>query len=155
MNRQEFKIFPIGKVRRDESGIRLEIGGEFKDGLLELEKFSHVIVLWWAHGHDNEEDRKIMETALPYAENTRAGVFACRAEYRPNPIAVTVCPISDIDQNKGIINIKGIDAIDYSPILDLKPYIPVCDRVDDFTIPKWFTGWPTCLPEKGLQLEYD
>jgi len=155
MNKTEFKLFPIGKVRRDEKKIRLEIAGEFKSGLLKLDSFSHVIVIWWADRHDNLKDREIVETDLPYVENTRAGVFACRAEYRPNPIAVTVCPISHIDHEKGIINVKGIDAMDNSPILDLKPYIPVCDRVEEFKIPDWFTGWPSSLPEDGLQLNYD
>ncbi len=73
MNKTEFKVFPIGEVKRDDQEIRLQIADEFKDGLLKLDSFSHVIVIWWADKHDNEKDRNIVETDLPYVENTRAG----------------------------------------------------------------------------------
>jgi len=155
MNKTKFDVFQIGDVKRSEEEVILKIDDDFKGGLKELDQFSHVIVIWWAHKHDNEKDRKIVVTDLPYAESTRAGVFACRAEYRPNPIAITVCPITEINIDNGLVKVKGIDAMDGSPILDLKPYIPVCDRVDDFKIPNWFQGWPTCLPDEGLQLNYE
>jgi len=79
-----------------------------------------------------------MQCELPYAPGTIAGVFACRAEYRPNPIALTTSEISSIDESKGIIKITDIDAYDNSPILDLKGYIHVCDRVKDVRVPPWF-----------------
>jgi len=152
MKKKGFSIFPIGKVERSEKEISLKLEDSYQSGLKKLDQFSHVIVIWWAHKHDNKKDRLIMETVLPYAKNTKAGVFACRSEYRPNPIAATVCPISEINIDENTVKIKGIDAVDGTPILDLKPYIPVCDKVDDFKIPDWFKGWPTSLPEDGLQL---
>jgi tRNA (Thr-GGU) A37 N-methylase len=81
-----YQVYPIGYVRRSESGIYLEIGDSFRPALKQLEHFSHVIVFWWADRHDNEESRSIMQTEPPYAEGKLTGVFACRAEYRPNPI---------------------------------------------------------------------
>ena len=114
--------------------------------------FSHVIVLWWVSGHDTPESREITRCELPYAPGTEAGVFACRSEYRPNPIGVTVCPIIDVDEPFGRVTVADIDAFDSSPILDMKPYIGVTDRVREIRVPDWFEGWPEWLPDEGLGL---
>ena len=79
-------------------------------------------------------------------------MFACRAEYRPNPIGVTVCPVIDVDEASGTVTVADIDAFDGTPIVDLKPYIGVTDRVRDVTTPPWFEDWPEWLPEEGLGL---
>ena len=151
---KEMKISSIGTVIRSENEIMLKLEKKYKSGLTSLEKFSHVIVVWWADGHEDEQSRQQLVTQLPYAPGQEAGVFACRAEYRPNPIAITICPIKEVDLDIGIVKIAGIDARNNSPILDLKPYIPVCDRVNNSRIPDWFKGWPLELPANGLQLEY-
>lgn len=153
MGIKEFKIHEIGQIKRG-ADITIQLKEEYRKGLLKAEEFSHINVLWWVNGHDKKDSRSICVTDLPYAENTEAGVFACRSEYRPNPIAVTVCPVKKIDREKGILTISNIDAFDGSPVLDIKPYIPVCDRVEKFRIPDWFKGWPEWLPEDGLGLEY-
>jgi tRNA (Thr-GGU) A37 N-methylase len=54
-------------------------------------------------------------------------VFACRAEHRPTPFAVSTCKIISIDETNGRIQLEYIDAIDGTPLLDIKPYFPVCD----------------------------
>jgi tRNA-Thr(GGU) m(6)t(6)A37 methyltransferase TsaA len=140
---------PIGVVKRRDDVV-LEIDPPYRPALAKLDEFSHVIVLWWATGHDNPESREIMRCELPYAPGVEAGVFACRAEYRPNPIGITVCPITGIDEAAGVVTVADIDAFDDTPILDLKPYIGVTDRVQDVTVPGWFEGWPEWLPEEGL-----
>ena len=140
---------PIGRVVRGEA-ITLQIEEPYRAALAQLGGFSHLIVLWWAHLHDNPGSREILRCELPYAPGVEAGVFACRAEYRPNPIAVTVCPIREIDEGAGRVTVADIDALDGTPILDLKPYIPVTDRVEHVTTPPWFDGWPEWLPEEGL-----
>ena len=151
---KEMKLKQIGAVSREENAIKVKLDDSFKAGLTNLSKFSHVHIIWWADGHDNEKSRSHLVTDLPYAPGEKAGVFACRAEYRPNPIAITVCPILEIDEKKGVVTIAGIDARDETPVLDLKPYIPVCDKVNQSKTPNWFEGWPQELPETGLQLEY-
>jgi len=150
----EMKLQKIGVVRREESTIIIKLETEFKNGLINLDKFSHVHILWWADGHEDEKSRQTLVTELPYAPGEEAGVFACRAEYRPNPIAITICPIIAVDMKNGVVKVAGIDARNNTPVLDLKPYIPVCDRVHNSTTPNWFEGWPQELPETGLQLEY-
>jgi len=145
---------PIGTVSRSADAVTVQIAVTYRPGLRQLDRFSHVIVLWWASGHDAPQSRSIMTTQLPYAPGVEAGVFACRSEYRPNPIALTVCKILEVDEQEGRIVVGDIDAFDGTQILDLKPYFPVCDRVKNATIPHWLAGWPNWLPERGLGLEY-
>jgi tRNA-Thr(GGU) m(6)t(6)A37 methyltransferase TsaA len=145
-------IRPIGRVQRSDDGVCLAIDGPYRDGLLELDRFSHVIVLWWVSGHDNPESRSITTTELPYAPGVTAGVFACRSEYRPNPIASTVCVMRDVDPEAGVVALADIDAFDGTPVLDLKPYIPVIDRVENPAYPEWYAGWGDWLPPDGIGL---
>jgi len=145
----DITLHPIGTVVRDEH-VTLQIDDRYRPALAHLSDFSHVIVLWWVTGHDTPESREITRCELPYAPGVEAGVFACRSEYRPNPIGVTVCPIVDVDETFGRVTVADIDAFDGTPILDLKPYIGVTDRVREITVPAWFDGWPEWLPDEGL-----
>ena len=94
-----------------------------------------------------------MDCIPPYGQNPpKTGVFATRAEYRPNPIALTTAQILDVDHKKGIIEVQNLDAFDNTPVLDLKAYFPVCDRVKYATIPEWIVGWPEWFPDEGMGL---
>ena len=143
---------PIGTVSRTADAVTVHLDEPYRPGLRQLDRFSHVIVLWWASGHDAPQSRSIVTTQLPYAPGVEAGVFACRSEYRPNPIGITVCPIRHIDEESGVVEVADIDAFDGTPVLDLKPYIGVTDRVEAPRVPAWFDGWPEWLPEEGLGL---
>ncbi len=151
-SKQTFQMFPIGYVRRDDKNIRLEILEPFRPALKQLNHFSHVMVFWWAHKHDNEKSRTILQCEPPYAKDKITGVFATRAEYRPNPIAMTTCKILNVNENKGIITVADIDAYDGTTIVDLKAYFPVCDRVKEAKLPKWLSDWPEWMPEEGIGL---
>lgn len=137
-----FILNPIGQVHVTKEKFSIEIAKPYRAGLKELNHFSHVIVSWWATEQDNSQSRAIIETKLPYASNIVAGVFACRSEYRPNPIGITVCYCQNIDLEKGLIEVPYIDAFDKTPVIDLKPYFPVSDRVRDFKVPSWVENWP-------------
>lgn len=141
------QLNPIGTIHTANGEFKLKINEAYREGLKELNQFSHVIVIWWASEHDNEKSRSLTTTQLPYADNKEAGVFACRSEYRPNPVAITTCACLDIDMDNGIITIPYIDAFDKSPIIDLKAYFPVLDRVRDFKVPQWVEGWPEWVEE--------
>ena len=152
-NQTKFQINPIGSVRRKEDGVYLELDKEYAPAIKELNHFSHVQVLWWADKHDNEKSRNIMQITPPYGENPPVtGVFATRAEYRPNPIGITVAKIEDVNVNDGIVKVQNLDAFDGTPIIDLKAYFPVCDRVKDASIPEWLVGWPEWFPDEGFGL---
>jgi len=152
MKEETFEMYPIGYIRRLENGIHLEILEPFRPALKQLDHFTHVMVFWWADKHDNEKSRSIMQTEPPYAQGKVTGVFATRAEYRPNPIAMTTCKILEIDEGNGIVRVTNIDAYDGTRVVDLKAYFPVCDRVKEADIPEWLSGWPEWMPEEGLGL---
>ncbi len=137
-----YTLYPIGYVRQSEEFCTLEILEPYRPGLKELMQFSHVIVAWWADQGDNPQQRGTLQADLPYARGTTAGVFACRAEYRPNPIALTTCYILEVDEQNGVITLPWMDAFDGTPVLDLKPYIPISDRIRDVKVAEWFKDWP-------------
>ncbi len=146
--KKELKIFPIGNVKSKNGEFAIEIMEEYRPGLKQLENFSHIHVLWWAHGVASKRWRKKLICVPPYGENTpETGVFATRAEYRPNPIAMTIVQILNVDMDNGLIVIPYIDAFDGTPVLDIKGYFPVCDRIRDSSIPPWLKGWPDWFEE--------
>lgn len=150
-NSIEYKFVQIGEVKSDEGAgvFEVHIDTPYRDALKMLASFSHVIVFWWADGHDNPSDRAILTTELPYAPGVEAGVFACRSEYRPNPICITTMPILGLDELSGVVTLPWIDARDGSPVLDLKPYTPVSDRIRDFRVAPWMQEWPQWMEEAG------
>ena len=148
--KKTYRVHPIGVVRRLENEIQLEILEPYRPGLKQLDHFSHVMVLWWADKMDTEEYRSTMKCKPPYAGEHLTGVFATRAEYRPNPVALTTCKILAVDEMNGILTIANIDAFDGTPVVDLKAYFPVCDRVQDVHIPDWLADWPDWMPDEGL-----
>lgn len=152
-----FEIRPIGTVHRPETGFYLQLDEAFRPGLKQLEHFSHLIVLWWATEQDTPEARSQITCYPPYAPDKHTGLFATRSEYRPNPVGMTVCEITGIDEEKGIVEVRNIDAFEGTPIVDLKGYFPVCDRVNGATIPDWLDWGIDHLPDEGMGLfeEYE
>lgn len=144
MSAPTYQLHPIGVVRAVGQRYQLHIAPPYRPALRHLDQFSHVMVLWWGHHHDNPTDRATLQANLPYAPGVRAGVFACRAEYRPNPILLTTCFLFGVDEPTGIVDLAHIDAKDGTPILDLKPYIPMSDRVREVSVPDWLAMLPDC-----------
>ena len=146
-----FQLHPIGTVRAsDEDGSYfLQIDKPYRPALKQMAQFSHILIFWWADQMDTQEYRGMMTTELPYAPGVEAGVFACRSEYRPNPIAVTTMMVLDVDEENGIVVLPWIDAFDGTPILDLKPYIPISDRIRDFKVADWLADWPEWMEDAG------
>ncbi|MBC7238424.1 MAG: tRNA (N6-threonylcarbamoyladenosine(37)-N6)-methyltransferase TrmO, partial [Chloroflexi bacterium] len=94
-----------------------------------IEKATHLIVLYWCH----MARRDVLVTKTPYGPEER-GVFACRSPSRPNPIAFCVADVVKVERNRVIV--KGLDAVDGSPLLDVKPYSASLDCVSEARI-----GW--------------
>lgn len=152
--RQEtYQLVPIGQIRRQDGQVCLEIHEPFRPALKQLDHFSHVMVFWWADRFDNEEGRSCLQCQPPYAEQVVTGVFATRSPLRPNPIAMTTCTLLGLDEADGSVRVTDIDALDGTPIVDLKAYFPVCDRVREAHIPEWLVGWPEWMPDDGMGLE--
>lgn len=148
-----YQVHPIGIVRRNGDSVQVQIDAAYRPALKQLEHFSHVMVFWWADQLDSEEYRTMLQSRPPYAEEHLTGVFATRAPYRPNPIAMTTCKLLGSDEASGVVRVAAIDAHDGTPVVDLKAYFPVCDRVQTAHIPVWLAGWPEWMPEEGIDLE--
>lgn len=146
------ELQPIGYVRHGqpddvvkeswaEMASQIEIAGEFAEGLERIEGFSHLIVLYWMHriregGRSilQIKPRGLMRHGLTLEELPQIGVFASDAPVRPNPIGLTVVELLGREGNT--LNIKGLDAYDGAPVLDIKPYTE--DRiVPDARMASW------------------
>lgn len=142
------QVYPIGRVRATGRNGAVWIAEPFRSALKQLDKFSHLIVIWWADRSDRPGRRAILTTNPPYARNRETGVFACRSPYRPNPVALTTCRIVGVDPEKGLVRVRNLDARAGTPVIDLKAYFPVCDRVKKAQIPEWCPrSWPEWVTE--------
>ena len=150
---EKFEIYPIGKVHRVENGIELRIDEPYRPALKELDKFSHVMVFWWAEQFNTPEYRQMLTCNPPYAPEYLTGMFATRSPIRPNPVMMTTCKILEVDEGKGLVLVSDLDAFEGTPLVDLKAYFPVCDRVREAHIPAWLADWPEWMPETGIGLE--
>jgi tRNA (Thr-GGU) A37 N-methylase len=86
----------------------------------------------------------------PYKASPKMlGTFATRSPERPNPIGLTCAYVTYIDAENGKIGLAYIDAKDGTPILDIKPYTPSFDRVENPIVPQWCADWPKNLETSG------
>ena len=146
----EIKVFPIGKIENDNSGFKIILDPMYKEGLKGLADYSHVQVLWWFDGCDNQKDRGTLIEQKPYKNGPEEiGVFALHSPERPNPIAVSNVNIAYVDEESGTVGLYYIDAFPGSPVLDLKPYTPSIDRIESPVVPKWCSHWPKSYEESG------
>ena len=102
-------------AKHDQEGV-LEILPEFEQGLTDIEGFSHLFVIWMFH---KVEGYALMGT--PPTDDRPHGVFATRSPYRPNPIGLTVVEL--IRREGPRLYVRGVDMLDGTPILDIKPYL--------------------------------
>lgn len=147
-----FDIKPVGTVNRTDNHVELKVGDEFKDGLLGLDQFSHICVLWWGTREYVAPNRTKMTLNPPYAPDKTMGLFATRAEFHPNPICLTTCPVSSVDVENGIVRIANIDADHGTPVIDIKGYYPVFDRAEQAKCPDWGFEMPDSVPDTGVEI---
>ncbi|MFZ2088241.1 MAG: tRNA (N6-threonylcarbamoyladenosine(37)-N6)-methyltransferase TrmO [Desulfobaccales bacterium] len=130
------QINPIGVVKRQGDRARIEIRPELAPALEGLEGFSHVWVLYWFHKNDRPEERAILKVhPRRNPENPLTGVFGTRAPVRPNLTGLSACRIVSLKNN--VLEVEGLDALEDSPVLDLKPYLPSIDALPKARTPEW------------------
>lgn len=113
---QNSKEIPKGLgVKHDAEGV-LEIRADLEPGLTDIEGFSHLFVIW---SFDRSEGYDLLVT--PPSDNRPHGLFATRTPRRPNPIALTVVEL--LSREGPNLRVRGIDMLDGTPILDIKPYL--------------------------------
>ena len=147
---EQFTVKSIGKIYVDDKGMRLVLDKEYIPALTNLKDFSYINVLWWFDQCDNSDSRSKLIEKSPYKNSPdMLGTFATRSPERPNPIALTCSYVTYIDSQNGIIGLAYIDAENGTPILDIKPYTPSLDRVENPSVPEWCYNWPKNVEESG------
>ena len=107
---------PRGPGTQHQAEGVLEIAPEFEEGLIDIEGFSHVFVIWV---FDRSEGYTL--TGVPPTDDRPHGVFATRSPYRPNPIGLTVVEV--LGREGRNVRVRGLDMLNATPILDIKPYM--------------------------------
>jgi tRNA (adenine37-N6)-methyltransferase len=131
-----FVMRPIGQVRVVDGRASIVLDQAFQPGLLGLEGFSHIHVIWWFDQNDTPQKRAVLQVhPRGDAGNPLTGVFACRAPVRPNLIALSLCKVTAIKDN--VVEVEKIDAFDGTPVVDIKPYTPGQDSVANAKVPAW------------------
>jgi tRNA-Thr(GGU) m(6)t(6)A37 methyltransferase TsaA len=116
---KQFIVYPIGWVRKTDGRTTIIVDKKYEAGLLGLEQFSHVWVLYWFDRNDTPEKCSILQVhPRGDKDNPVRGVFATHSPVRPNLIAMSRCKIISVKEN--VIEIDGIDAFPDTPVLDLK-----------------------------------
>lgn len=107
----------------------VEVFDQFAEGLKDIEGFSHIVLIYWLH---KSKGYSLMVTT-PW-DTKPHGLFTTRSPNRPCPLGLSVVRL--VAREKNILKVKNLDAIDDTPLLDIKPYIPTIDKKDDIKI-----GW--------------
>ena len=137
---------PIGYVKNNvqdkkdvswgEDSSTISLYEEFHGGLKGLEEFSHVIILYYLDKANYDKDKHLQRRPQNREDMPLVGIFSQRGKDRPNKIGMTSVQIEKV--NVDSITVKGLDAIDGTLILDIKPYYPVYDK-KDARVPEWVT----------------
>jgi tRNA-Thr(GGU) m(6)t(6)A37 methyltransferase TsaA len=115
------------------SEIRLR--ADLADGLNEIEQFSHVVVMFYMHDARFDADTHLVRRPRDRADMPLLGIFAQRAKHRPNPIGATTVQVVKVAD--GSLFVRGLDAIDGTPVLDIKPHTPIFDAPSQPRVPEW------------------
>ncbi len=112
------------------------VDSSLTEALDNLDDFSHIIVLYWMHRSRGQAPGKVRP--MGKGELPLVGLFATRSPNRPNPIGKAMVRL--LQRQGNILRVEGLDAIDGSPVIDIKPYIPGYDSVDNAKVPQWITN---------------
>jgi tRNA-Thr(GGU) m(6)t(6)A37 methyltransferase TsaA len=136
LKEQIFSIRSIGFIRNTGEKAWIEVHEEFREAMTGLEQFSHIHVIYWFHENDTPEGRSVLVVhPCKNPQTPLTGVFATHSPLRPNLIALTRCRVLGIEELT--IWVDAIDARDYSPLIDIKCYIPPEDDDQGVKVPDW------------------
>jgi tRNA-Thr(GGU) m(6)t(6)A37 methyltransferase TsaA len=145
---------PIGFVRTEFAGEKMrnqpveeleadiEVLDEYADGLEAIDGFSHLLILFYMHNITAESRKRlkvkpriVVKYGLNLEEIPLVGVFCLDSPNRPNPIGLSVVRL--LWRKGRILHVKGIDALNETPVLDIKPYSPA-RKIEKFELPEWY-----------------
>ncbi|MEK7067946.1 MAG: tRNA (N6-threonylcarbamoyladenosine(37)-N6)-methyltransferase TrmO [Patescibacteria group bacterium] len=136
------KIKPIGRARNKINKPMLPgwknivteilVDKRYADGLDGIEDYSHVIIVYWI---DKEKECHLKHHPQGKQDVPYVGIFACRCPQRPNRIALSTVKLLSRKGNR--IRVKGLDVVNNTPVIDIKPYTPQYDKVEKAKVPEW------------------
>ena len=142
---EPFTIHPIGVISNpitetaDERWgtvvSRIRLRADLGAGLRGLEEFSHALVITYLHEAAFERERHLVRRPRGLDSMPLVGIFAQRAKDRPNPLGITVVRILEVARD--YLDVQGLDAIDGTPVLDIKPHMRLFDSPPDAREPEW------------------
>jgi tRNA-Thr(GGU) m(6)t(6)A37 methyltransferase TsaA len=145
VNPSPLAVTPIGTVRsaataavdEDWGAIeaRIVLEPALRPGLRGLEEFSHLVVVTFLHRASFDPARHLVRRPRGLASLPELGIFAQRAKDRPNPLGISCVPLLAVEEDG--LRVRGLDAIDGTPVLDLKPYFPQFDAAGEVRLPAW------------------
>jgi len=129
----------IREVKRDGwEGLVSEImiHPEYEEALEGLAGYSHLYVLFWLNRlpKSSPKMKKVHPKSRP--DLPLVGIFATRTQYRPNPIGLTLVEL--VGLRKNVLKVRGLDALDGTPVIDIKPFSPRYEFPKKFKVPKWY-----------------
>ena len=104
-------------------------------GLTGIEQFSHLVIVFFMHRYTFGPAADLVRRPQERVDMPEVGIFAQRAKHRPNPIGITAVEL--IEVRGPVLVVKGLDAIDGTPVLDIKPYVPAFDSRPTAVVPSW------------------
>ncbi len=136
------KIKPLGKAKNSVVKPMLPgwknvvseivIDKKYAKGLDGTEDYSHIMVVYWM---DKEKECHLKHHPQARSDVPYVGIFACRCPQRPNRIAISTVEL--VGRKDNVLKVKGLDIVNGTPILDIKPYTPAYDRVVKAKVPNW------------------
>jgi len=141
----EIVMKPIGRVRNEvkergregweEVASEIVIDESLTECLDGLEQFSHIIIIYWMHRV--APSRQLVAKIHPRgrADLPLVGLFSTRTPERPNPLGVTTAKL--VGRNRNVLKVVGLDALDGTPVIDIKPYMPGYDSPPDAKEADW------------------
>ena len=110
------------------------VNDSLTEALDNLDEFSHIIVIYWMHQHPVEPP-STKAHPMGNREIPLKGVFATRSPHRPNPIGMSTARL--LQRQDNVLTVEGLDAIDGTPVIDIKPHIPGADSKAGVRVPSW------------------
>lgn len=137
------KNMPIQPKGAKEVIGKVEVFDEFAEGLHDLEGFSHIYLIYLFH-----KATRVELTVTPFMDTVERGVFATRSPLRPSHFGLSIVELLERKENE--IVIRGVDILDQTPLLDIKPYIAAFDKVSESK-----SGWLTSSDEAVVKARSD
>lgn len=145
-----YNLIKTGSFEKSQGEFQILVLPEYRSALQGIEDFAYLQIVWWFDRCDTKESRTKLCETKPYKKGPDVlGAFATRTPERPNPIAISTVYVLSVDMEKGIIRIPYTDALPGTPILDIKPYMPSLDRVENPMMPAWCSNWPVNVETSG------